>query len=167
MRPLCRLPGRGFSRKVRGLASRVLAGAALLAVAGSAAAQQTPQSGTSSMSQPPAFKYYVWGQVRVPGTYTLGPNPNVLELISAAGGPTEWADVKHVLLVEAVTGKQTSVDLKKMIGTGQTIALSPGDVVILPNSFWYSMRYGLAVVSTVVSFATLAITIMVAVGLSR
>jgi protein involved in polysaccharide export with SLBB domain len=121
----------------------------------------------SSMSQPPVFKYYVWGQVGSPGTYSLGPNPDVLELLSAAGGPTEWADVRRIVLVEAVTGKQTKINLKKMLGTGQVIPLSPGDIVLVPNSFWYSMRYGLSVVGTVVSFATLAVTIMVAVGLNK
>lgn len=119
------------------------------------------------MSQPPVFKYYVWGQVGSPGTYSLGPNPDVLELLSAAGGPTEWADVRRIVLVEAVTGKRTKINLKKMLGTGQVIPLSPGDIVLVPNSFWYSMRYGLSVVGTVVSFATLAVTIMVAVGLNK
>jgi hypothetical protein len=147
--------------------SPVLLITALLVLAGRASAQQSSQSGASSMSQPPVFKYYVWGQVGHPGTHQLGPNPDVLELLSAAGGPTEWADVRHMVLIQAATGKRTRIDLKKMLETGQVIPLSPGDVVMVPNSFWYSMRHGLGVVSTVVSFATLAVTIMVAIGINK
>ena len=112
------------------------------------------------MSQSPVFKYYVWGQIRSPGTYSLGPNPDVLELLSQAGGPTEWADIRHILLIHATTGKRTRIDLKKMLETGQVIPLSPGDVVMVPNSPWYSMRYVLGVVGTIASFATLAMTVM-------
>ena len=154
----------GARLKRRGPRSPAFVVLALLLVAGWASAQQIPQS---VLSQPPAFKYYVWGQIGNPGTYALGPNPDVLELLSAAGGPTEWADVRHIVLVQAVTGKRTRIDLKKMLETGQVIQLSPGDVVMVPNSPWYSMRYGLGVLSTVVSFATLAVTVMVAVGLSN
>ncbi len=95
------------------------------------------------MSQPPVFKYYIWGQVGRPGTHQLGPNPDVLELLSAAGGPTEWADIRHITLIQAATGKRIRIDLKKMLATGQVVPLNPGDIVMVPNSFWYSMRYAL------------------------
>lgn len=140
---------------------------ALLVAAGWGLAQQTSVPGASLMSQSPVFKYYVWGQIGSPGTHALGPNPDVLELLSAAGGPTEWADVRHIVLIKAVTGRRSRIDLKKMLETGQVIPLSPGDIVMVPNSPWYSMRYGLGVLSTVVSFATLAVTVMVAIGLSK
>jgi len=133
--------------------------ASLLLLAGSARGQGS-QSGTAPLSQGPVFKYYVWGQVRSPGTYNLGPSPDVLELLSAAGGPTENADVQHVVLFQAYTQKQIKIDLKKMLGSGQVIPLSPGDVVIVPNSPWYALRYGLSVVSTVASLATLALVVM-------
>ena len=133
--------------------------ASLLLLAGWTWAQ-SGQSGTAPLSQGPVFKYYVWGQVRSPGTHNLGPSPDVLELISAAGGPTEYADVRHVVLFQAYSQKRIRIDLKKMLAAGRVISLSPGDVVIVPDSPWYSLRYGLEVVSTVASLATLAMVVL-------
>ena len=127
--------------------------AALLAVAGWAQAQP-------AQSQAPTFKYYVWGQVRSPGAYMLGANPDLLELLSAAGGPSEYADVRHVVLIRAVTQKRMRIDLKKTLGAGQVVPLSPGDVVMVPNSPWNRIREGLSITASVVSFATLVLTIM-------
>jgi len=126
---------------------------ALLVVAGWALAQPTG-------SRAPVFKYYVWGQVRSPGAYSLGGNPDLLELLSAAGGPTQYADVRHVVLVRATTQKQIKVDLKKMLTAGQVVPLSPGDVVMVPNSPWYIIRDGISIVTTVVSFTTLVLVIV-------
>jgi protein involved in polysaccharide export with SLBB domain len=125
----------------------------LLAAAGWALAQPAPTSG-------PAFKYYVWGQVRSPGAYSLGANPDIVELLSAAGGPTQFADVRHIVVVRAVNQKRMKVDLKKMLGAGEVVPLSPGDVVMVPNSPWYTIRDGLSITATVVSFATLVFTIL-------
>ncbi|MCX6844553.1 MAG: SLBB domain-containing protein, partial [candidate division WOR-3 bacterium] len=128
--------------------------AALLLVAGWASAKP------AQSQQGPVFKYYVWGQVRGPGAYSLSANPDLVELLSAAGGPTQYADVRHVTLVRATTKKRMRIDLKKMLDAGQVVPLSPGDVVMVPDSPWYSIRDGLTITSTVVSFATLVLTIM-------
>jgi len=127
--------------------------AALLLCAGWVSAQP-------AQSQAPVFKYYVWGQVRVPGAYSLGANPDIVELLSAAGGPTTYADVKHIVVVRAVTQKRIGIDLKKTLGAGEVVPLYPGDVVMVPNSPWYSIRDGLSVTTTIVSLATLVFTIM-------
>jgi len=139
---------------------------ALLVVAGWALAQPA-QSGSSSTSQAPVFKYYVWGQVRSPGAYSLGGNPDLLELLSAAGGPTQYADVRHVVLIRAVTQKRMKIDLKKMLGAGQVVPLSPGDMVMVPDSPWYRIRDGISIVTTVVSFATLVLVIMNVNGVGK
>jgi hypothetical protein len=144
----------GPRSSVFGLRSLVPVLAALLLVAGWASAQSAPSQ------QAPVFKYYVWGQVRGPGAYSLSANPDLVELLSAAGGPTEYADVRHVTLIRAVTQKRIGIDLKKMLGAGQVVPLSPGDIVMVPNSPWYSIRDGLEITTTVVSFATLILTIM-------
>jgi len=142
----------------RGVAALVCIG--LLALVGRASAQPV-------QSQGPVFKYYVWGQVRTPGAYSLGGNPDIVELLSAAGGPTQYADVRHVVLVRASTQKRIRVDLKRMLGSGQVVPLSPGDVVMVPDSPWYTMRYAFDVATTVTSFATLAITILIFAGVGR
>jgi len=131
--------------------------AGLLMVAGWALAQP-------AQSKVPVFKYYVWGQVRSPGAYNLGSNPDLVELLSAAGGPTQYADVRHVVLVKSITQKQVKVDLKKMLAAGQVIPLSPGDVVMVPNSPWYMIRDGISIVTAAVSLTTLILVIVNGVG---
>jgi protein involved in polysaccharide export with SLBB domain len=131
----------------------------LLALAGRASAQPVQQG--------PVFKYYVWGQVRTPGSYSLGGNPDIVELLSAAGGPTQYADVQHVVLVRASAQKHIRVNLKRMLAAGQVVPLSPGDVVMVPDSPWYTMRYVLDVATTVASFGTLAMTILIFAGVGK
>ena len=128
----------------------------LLLMAGLALAQ--PQS------QSPVFKYYVWGQVRNPGAYGLSGNPDLVELLSAAGGPTQYADVTHVILVRAVTQQRMRVNLKRVLGKAQVVLLSPGDVVMVPDSPWARIRDGMGIVTTIVSFATLVLVVANGVG---
>ena len=126
--------------------------AALLVVAGWALGQPVPL-------QSSVFKYYVWGQIHAPGAYSLGASPDLMELLSAAGGPTEYADVKHIVLVRGTTQQRVSINLQKMLYSGQVVLLSPGDIVIVPNSAWYRVRDYLSITSTLVGFATLVVTL--------
>jgi len=152
--------GREMELSGRGNPLRLRTSIALLALLLAGAALAQSQTGSAPLTQGPLFKYYVWGQVRGPGTYNLGPSPDVLELLSAAGGPTENADVRHLLLVQAYTQKQIKIDLKKMLAGGKVISLSPGDVVIVPPSPWYELRYGLSIASTVASLVTLGLVVL-------
>jgi hypothetical protein len=149
----------------RGLRSgiRLLLCVCLLALAGAAWAQPSGTS-TGSLYRAPVFKYYVWGQVRTPGAFSLGAEADIMELLSAAGGPTNDADVRHVVVFQALTQKRVKVDLTKMLNSGQIIRLSPGDVVMMPDSPWRTTRNAFGIVGTVVSFATLAVTIWIALG---
>jgi hypothetical protein len=144
---------------VYGLRSTVSVVAVLLVVAGWALAQPAQQG--------PVFKYYVWGQVLSPGAYSLGGNPDLVELLSAAGGPTKYADVKHLVLVRASAQKQIRVDLKRTLAAGKVVPLSPGDVVMVPDSPWYTLREVLDVATTVTSFATLTMTILIFAGVGK
>jgi len=121
---------------------------------------QTARSGELAASQLPGSKYYVWGQVRSPGAYSFIAAPDIFELLSAGGGPTENANLKRVVLIRAVTQKRTMVNLEATLDSGQILRLSPGDVVIVPTSAWYSIRNGLTVVTSVATLVTLAITIL-------
>ena len=141
-----RLPISGF----RSPASVV---AALLVVAGWALAQP-------AQPQAPVFNYYVWGQVRAPGAYNLGASPDIVELLSAAGGPTEDANLRHVVLIRATTQQRVNINVKTMLFSGQIISLSPGDIVIVPSSAWYTVFRYLSVTTTLVSVATLIFTVM-------
>ena len=138
---------------------------ALIFAAGTALAQPSGyQSGSGSMSQTPVFKYYVWGQVRNPGAYSLSSNPDILELLSAAGGPTAYANLDRAVLVRASTQKRMNIDLGKALNAGQVVALSPGDVVIVRSSTWYYARDGLTLVTSVGTLVILVLSIMNMVG---
>jgi hypothetical protein len=127
--------------------------AVLLVVAGWALAQPAG-------SQVPGSKYYVWGQVRSPGAYSFIASPDILELLSAAGGPTDNANLTRVVLIRAVTQKRVRINLQAMLDKGQAVRLSPGDVVIVPSSPWYYIRDGLVVLTSVASLVTVVLTIM-------
>jgi len=143
-----RLCGKALSR------FRILMCIGVLALAGAVSAQSAPGS------QTPGSKYYVWGQVRSPGAYSFIASPDIVELLSAGGGPTENANLGRVVLIRAVTQKRTRIDLQKMMGSGQILRLAPGDVVIVPSSPWYNLRDWLAVVTSVGTVVTLVLTIM-------
>jgi len=118
------------------------------------------RSGAATVAQGPGSKYYVWGQVRVPGAYSFIASPDILELLSAGGGPTEYANLKRVVLIRAVNQKRTRINLQAMLDKGEVLRLSPGDVVIVPSSPWTNARDWLYVLSTAATLASLMITIL-------
>ena len=136
----------------------------LLVLVGMAVAQQPARSGAAPVSQVPGSKYYVWGQVRSPGAYSFVASPDIVELLSAGGGPTENANLRRVVLIRAVTQKRVRVNLQKMMDSGQVMRLSPGDVVIVPTTPWPSVRDWLAVLTSAASLATLVLTLMSRAG---
>ena len=121
---------------------------------------QTARSGSASVADVPGSKYYVWGQVRSPGAYSFIASPDIVELLSTGGGPTESANLRRVVLIRAVTQKRTRIDLQKMMDSGQVARLAPGDVVIVPSSPWYYIRDGLVVLTSAASLVTVVLTIM-------
>jgi protein involved in polysaccharide export with SLBB domain len=129
----------------------------LLAGAGWA---QTARSGAAPVSDVPGSKYYVWGQVRAPGAYSFVASPDIVELLSAGGGPTDNANLRRVVLIRAVTQKRTRVDLQRMMDSGQVLRLAPGDVVIVPSSPWSNVRDWLAVLTSAASLASLVLLLM-------
>jgi len=84
-----------------------------------------------------SFKVYVSGQVRSPGVYRLRSETSLLQLIPMAGGFTEWANQKKILIIRKEDGKEKhiTVNYKKMV-TGKEVSsaniLKPGDTVIVP-----------------------------------
>jgi protein involved in polysaccharide export with SLBB domain len=134
--------------------------AALLAASGGAFAQPV----ASSMLQGSGSACYVWGQVRSPGAYGFVANPDILELLSAGGGPTENADLRRVVLIRAVSQERLSINLQAMLASGQVVRLAPGDVVIVPSSPWYHVRDWISIVTVASTLATLAMTVVNRVG---
>ncbi len=56
-----------------------------------------------------SFKIYIGGQVAKPGVYTLVEEITILQLIPMAGGFTEWANQRKILLVRKERRKRNAV----------------------------------------------------------
>ena len=84
-----------------------------------------------------SFKVYISGQVRNPGVYRLRSETSLLQIIPMAGGFTEWANQKKILIIRKEEGKERriTVDYKKIVkgdDPNSNIILKPGDTIIVP-----------------------------------
>jgi polysaccharide export outer membrane protein len=84
-----------------------------------------------------SFKVYVSGQVKTPGVYRLRSETTVLQIIPMAGGFTEWADQKKILIIRRENSKEKriTVNYKKIMkgdDSSSNVTLKPGDTVIVP-----------------------------------
>ncbi|HUL22587.1 MAG TPA: polysaccharide biosynthesis/export family protein [Thermodesulfobacteriota bacterium] len=82
-------------------------------------------------------KVYVTGLVKNPGVYRLRSETTVVQVISLAGGLTDWANPKKILVVRKEDGreKRITVNYKKIMGgsnTSSNVVLKAGDTVIVP-----------------------------------
>lgn len=84
-----------------------------------------------------SFKVYVSGQIRAPGVYRLRSETTLIQLIAMAGGFTEWADQKGILILRKEKGReqQITVNYKKALKgevPSSQLVLRPGDTIIVP-----------------------------------
>lgn len=98
---------------------------------------------TVSVSNPAGMQFSVMGKVRSPGAYTAGRYVTVLDALSLAGGPAEFANLDNVLIITQREGGPvtTNARLGALFRPGANAAdlrragitqLLPGDVVIVP-----------------------------------
>jgi polysaccharide export outer membrane protein len=85
-----------------------------------------------------SFKVYIGGQIARPGVYTLVSEITILQLIPLAGGFTEWANQRKILLIRKEGGKETrfTINYKKIISgedLSNNLILKTGDTVIVPD----------------------------------
>ena len=84
-----------------------------------------------------SFKVYISGEVKTPGMYRLRSETSLLQLIPMAGGFTDWANKKKILIIRNENGKEKriKVNYKKIVDGEDPISnsiLKPGDTVIVP-----------------------------------
>jgi len=84
-----------------------------------------------------SFKVYVYGQVRTPGVYRIRSETTLLQIIPMAGGFTEWANQKKILIIRKENGedKRITVNYKKIVkgdDPGSDAVLKAGDTIIVP-----------------------------------
>lgn len=103
---------------------------------------QVPQV-TVSVVQPAGLQFSVMGRVKSPGTFTPGRYINVLEALSMAGGPSEFANLDNVVIIrksgdELRTVRVRLAPLFKMgadandIARANILRIETGDTVIVP-----------------------------------
>lgn len=82
-------------------------------------------------------KFYILGEVSKTGEYPLLKNLTILQAFALAGGFTEWASKKEILLVRHENGKETVIRINyKNIAKGkdftQNILIKANDTIIVP-----------------------------------
>ena len=80
---------------------------------------------------------YVMGQVTRQGAVLLVSNLTVLQALSAAGGPVQFANTKKIYVLRAEGGKQQRLPFNydsviKGKNPEQNINLKPGDTIVVP-----------------------------------
>ena len=118
---------------------------------------------------------HIFGEVKNPGEYIVADDTNLLELISKAGGPTEYSNLSDVKITRGLIGyselkkalkKQTNqkfykarllkkqvvrINLKKMLDKEKYRTalpnLQPGDVVRVGKNAWFAWQTVIRVIS--------------------
>jgi len=80
---------------------------------------------------------YTIGKVKNPGPQRLTADMTVIHALSGAGGFDQWADVKNILIIRRLGGKETKLKFNyKEFTDGenleQNIVLNPGDSIVVP-----------------------------------
>lgn len=84
---------------------------------------------------PPESEYAISGEMVRPGPYPLTRNMTLLQALSRAGRPTDYADKHRVILRR--NGQSVEIDLDAIrAGKQKDIIIIPGDVIEVPRS-WY------------------------------
>lgn len=99
---------------------------------------------TVSVVAPSGMQFSVMGRVNSPGTFTPGRYVNVLEALSMAGGPNEFANLDNVLIIRKTGDRlqayrlrigsvfEGGADLDSPGALSSITSIQPGDTVIVP-----------------------------------
>ena len=89
---------------------------------------------TVTVMEANSFKVYVSGEVKQPGVHRIRSEITLIKLIIMAGGFTEWADQKKILVITKEKGveKRKTVNYKKIIeGEEPDLPINRGDTIIV------------------------------------
>lgn len=84
-----------------------------------------------------SYKVYIIGQVKNPGVHRLRSETTVTQIIVVAGGFTDWANPKKILIVRKEDGREKRITVNyKRIMAGKdldsNIILKAGDTIVVP-----------------------------------
>ena len=93
------------------------------------------------VSKAQAYSYFVFGEVKKPGAYTLDKDTNILEGITVAGGFTDKAAPSRTRVIRSTPQGQKviDVDMNDILRRGReakAVMLQESDVVVVPESFF-------------------------------
>lgn len=81
-------------------------------------------------------RVYLVGEVGKAGPISLSPGMTPLQAISAAGGPSQYANLKHIYILRGTGAKQQKIpfNYKQALkgDTRQSVTLLPGDTIVVP-----------------------------------
>jgi len=98
---------------------------------------------------------HIMGEVQKPGEYRVGDRTDVLELLSTAGGPTEFSRLSSVTVRRLLAGQPSASPSDKQEPRVSIIdvnlenswrrlnvlpLLQPGDVVVVPTNAWHTYK---------------------------
>jgi hypothetical protein len=95
-------------------------------------------------SQQLLIEVHVWGEVNKPGSYQVPDGSTLLDVISVAGGPTQYAALTRVRLSHApgTAPRIQTIDLDRYLTRERAVlppVMKPGDAVLVPRNarfFW-------------------------------
>ncbi len=83
-------------------------------------------------------KVFVFGEVSKPGSFTWEDGMTIVHAISQAGGLLRTASKNNVNVTRVVNGREEKLPVKMediVIGREKNVALRPGDIIFVPESF--------------------------------
>jgi polysaccharide export outer membrane protein len=89
---------------------------------------------TITVMEANSYKAYISGEVKTPGVYRLHKELTLIKLIIMAGGFTEWANQKKILIITKEKGEEKRIiaNYKTIIeGEEPDIVIKRGDIVIV------------------------------------
>ena len=92
---------------------------------------------TVILRNPVSRKFYILGEIAQTGEYPLVKDLTVLQAFALAGGFTEWASKREIILLRDEGGKKRIISINyrnimKGVDLDQDIFLQPNDTIIVP-----------------------------------
>lgn len=92
---------------------------------------------TVTVKNPASQKFYILGEVKKTGEYQLIKGLTVLQAFAIAGGFTDWASKKEIILLRYENGKEKvyNINYKKIVDDkdfSQNISIKTDDTIIVP-----------------------------------
>jgi polysaccharide export outer membrane protein len=92
---------------------------------------------TVTVKNPASQKFYILGEVKNTGEYPLIKGLTVLQAFAIAGGFTDWASKKEIILLRHENGKEKvyNINYKKIVDDkdfSQNISIKTDDTIVVP-----------------------------------